>query len=223
MSVSRLLRREELARRARSALHSAVPASWKALPGLTEAVRPDHWAIPVQPGLEGVHNLWSVAPGLYRAGQPTRQGFAGLADFGVVTVISLRQTVSDTPLAAGTGLILQRIPIKSRLVGESRGERLVHAMRALRKGMEAGPVLVHCHHGADRTGAIIALWRMLYDGWSRQQALDELVLGGFGYHPVWVNIPRYLARADLRDLRARIEARTGDPSPRRPRLFGPAA
>jgi protein tyrosine/serine phosphatase len=80
----------------------------------------------------------------------------------------------------------------------------VQAVRDLRAGMPRGPVLVHCHHGADRTGLICALWRVLYQGWSRQSAIDELIEGGYGFHPIWFNIPRYLREVNLTDLRDRI-------------------
>jgi protein tyrosine/serine phosphatase len=101
-------------------------------------------------------------------------------------------------------LALYRVPMKSRFVGEKNGTRVVQAMRELVNASQRGPVLVHCHHGADRTGLICALWRILYEGWSRQSAIDELIEGGFGFHPIWFNIPRYLREVNLIDLRDRI-------------------
>lgn len=199
------LRRDDLTQRAREALRSANPASWRATPGLADWARPPHWATRVEPLPPGLENLWSVAPGLYRSGQPTAEGFRSLDGLGVRTVVSLRQTVSDLPLAAGTAVAVVRIPMKSRFVAEDRGARVVRAMRAVRAGMEIGGVAVHCRHGSDRTGLIMALWRILYEGWTRQQALDELIAGGYGYHPIWANIPRYLRKVDLKDLRGRIE------------------
>jgi protein tyrosine/serine phosphatase len=118
--------------------------------------------------------------------------------------LSLRQTLDDGPLAKGTALALSRVAIKSRHVGENNGARVVQAMRLMQAAMTLGPVLVHCHHGADRTGLICALWRILYEGWSRQSAIDEMIEGGYGFHPVWSNIPRYLRAVDLTDLRDRI-------------------
>ena len=205
MSPARHLQADDLAARARDAWRSAMPSSWKATPGLEEAARLPEWAVPIRPELTGTENLWRVAENFYRGGQPDAEGFRALEAHGIRTVISLRQTVNDVPLAAGSGLVLVRVPMKSRYVSENQSARIVRAMQALRQGLQAGPVLVHCHHGADRTGAIAALWRMLYQGWSRQQALDELIAGGYGYHPMWANIPRYLRKVDLEALRARIE------------------
>ncbi|NBZ87622.1 tyrosine-protein phosphatase [Stagnihabitans tardus] len=188
----------------RRALMAAVPASFLPRPGLGQEARPQTWAPRVLPEIPGLPNLHHVAPNLYRAAQPDAQGFAAAEKLGIWRVISLRQTVRDAPLAEGTGLDLVRVPMKSRHVAERDGVKVVAALRALRLGMEAGPVLVHCHHGADRTGLICALYRLLHQGWSRQEAIDEMTLGGFGYHPIWANIPRYLWAVDLGELRERV-------------------
>ncbi len=187
-------------------LLSAMPASFLPIPGLAFEARPEVWALQVTPALTGVPKLYHVAPNLYRAAQPDAAGFAKIAAFGIRSVLSLRQTVDDASLARGSGLTLYRVPMKSRFVGERSGAKIVQSMRDLRAGMTLGPVLVHCHHGADRTGLICALWRILYEGWSRQQAIDELIEGGYGFHPIWSNIPRYLRKVDLLDLKERIES-----------------
>lgn len=188
----------------RRTLRAAIPASFLPSPGLIAAARPLIWGQPVE--LDGVPNLYRIAPGFYRAAQPTAEGFRNLAGLGIRTVISLRQTVNDTPLAQGSGLDLIRIPMKTRHVAERSGAKVVAAMQALGSGLSLGPTLVHCHHGADRTGLIAALYRMLSQGWSRAEAIDELIEGGYGFHPIWANIPRYLRRMDLADLKLRIAA-----------------
>ena len=190
----------------RRTLLAALPASFLPIPGLAFDVRPQAWAQRVLPDIAGLPNLYRVTQTLYRSAQPDAEGFRGAASLGVRSVLSMRQTVSDAPLAQGTGLILYRVPMKSRYVAEKSGAKVVQAMRDLRIGMQAGPVLVHCHHGADRTGLIAALWRILYEGWSKQAAIDEMIEGGYGFHPIWANIPRYLRRVDLADLRERIES-----------------
>lgn len=188
----------------RRTLIAALPAAFFPTPGMAQGLRPANWAQPVP--LAGVPNLHRITPLLYRSAQPTSDGFASLAALGIKTVISLRQTVNDMPLAAGTQITVQRIPMKSRYVAERGGAKVVEAMRDLYAGLQVGPTLIHCHHGADRTGLIAALYRILTQGWSREAALQELIHGGFGYHPIWANIPRYIQSVGLTDLRARIEA-----------------
>ncbi|MBL4927960.1 dual specificity protein phosphatase family protein [Fuscibacter oryzae] len=185
----------------RAGLLGVVTAGWP----ISAAARQGDWAQPVLPPPAGLPNLYQVTPLLFRAAQPEAQGFDRMAQLGIRSALSLRQTVDDRALAQGSGVAVMRVPMKARHVGEDHGARIVLAMRSLRAAMTDGPVLVHCHHGADRTGVICALWRMLYQGWSRSDASDELINGGFGFHRIWANIPRYLATVDLNALRAGIE------------------
>ncbi len=181
-----------------------TPAYLLPTPGLCSNARPDAWARRVDSFGTGLPNLYRVTDDLYRSAQPDADGFRALQGLGVRSVLSLRQTVEDAPIAQGAGLTLHRVPMKSRYVAEKNGARVVHALRSLKAALSAGPVLVHCHHGADRTGVICALWRILFEGWSRQSAIDEVIEGGYGFHPIWFNIPRYLREVDLADLRDRI-------------------
>jgi protein tyrosine/serine phosphatase len=43
------------------------------------------------------------------------------------------------------------------------------------------PVFVHCKRGADRTGTIIALYRIRHDGWTSEQAKAEAKHYGMGF------------------------------------------
>jgi len=66
------------------------------------------------------------------------------------------------------------------------------------------PVLVHCWRGSDRTGAVVAAYRIAFQGWTREQAIDELVNGGYGFHaasyPNIVNLIRSLDVAKLKQI-----------------------
>ena len=180
---------------------AVLPGDFFPRPGLAPDQRPTHWAKPL--AVPGLPNLHLVAPGLYRSAQPDRQGFQGAAELGIRRVINLRQTSRDGCRTRNPDLTLTRFPMKARHVAEADGARIVAVLRALRTA--EAPVLIHCHHGADRTGVICALYRMVFQGWPREEAIAEMTLGGFGYHPVWANILRYLARVDIEALRERIE------------------
>lgn len=47
-----------------------------------------------------------------------------------------------------------------------------------------GAVLVHCYHGADRTGLIVASYRVIYQNWDLNEAKREMQQGPYGYHSV---------------------------------------
>ena len=162
--------------------------------------RPPNWATPLT--IPGAPNLHRVAPNLYRSAQPEAEGFKTLAkEPGIKTVVSLRAFNSDEALADGTGIKLVRIKIHTWHI---ETEDVVKALAEIRKAEAAGPVLLHCQHGADRTGLISALYRVLYQGWSKDAALDEMLHGNFGYHAVWGNIPHYLLNVDVEDLRQAV-------------------
>ena len=60
------------------------------------------------------------------------------------------------------------------------------------------PVFVHCWKGDDRTGVVLACWRIRHDGWSNARALKEVE----GYHMSHFQfgmkgyIKRYALKAD---------------------------
>ena len=162
-----------------------------------EGARPKEWATPL--ALEGAPNLHQVEKNFFRSAQPDATGFKGLSTaHGVRTVISLRAFNSDEPLAAGLDLKLERVRINTWNI---RHKDVVTALQDLRRASRDAPVLLHGQHGADRTGMITALYRILYQGWSKDAALDEMQNGMFGYHAVWGNIPRFIRRVDVEELR----------------------
>jgi protein tyrosine/serine phosphatase len=162
--------------------------------------RPAKWAQPVS--VKGVPNLHQVESNFYRSAQPEAQGFKTLAtQYGVRTVVSLRAFNSDAPLTRGLNLKLVRFPVHTWHIER---EDVVGALRTLRIATKEGPVLLHCQHGADRTGLITALYRILYEGWSKQAASDEMLNGEFGYHAVWGNIPRYIRDVDVAQLKREV-------------------
>ena len=162
--------------------------------------RPANWAQPLM--LEGVPNLFRITPNLYRSEQPTSLGFRNLEKLGVRTVIDLRWFNDDRKEAAGTLLRTERVKI---LTWDIDDHHVIAVMRLL-KDPANGPYLIHCQHGADRTGLMSAMYRMLEQGWTAEDAIAELVGGGYGYHSMWSNILRYLRSADVDRLRAAIAA-----------------
>jgi protein tyrosine/serine phosphatase len=165
------------------------------------AGRPPTWATPV--ALDGAPNLHRVEDNLFRSAQPNGLGFKNLAaTLGVRTVVSLRAFNPDEALAAGVDLQLVRYPIHTWNI---RRAYVVAALQTLRRASRAAPVLLHCQHGADRTGLVSALYRILYQDWDKAAALDEMQNGRFGYHAVWGNIPRFIRRVDVARLRRDVD------------------
>ena len=161
--------------------------------------RPAAWATPVDPAF----NLYRITPTLYRSRQIEAQDIAELKQLGIRNVVSLRAFHSDRDVLKGSGIAHTRIKVLTWNIGD---DDVVKALRAIRRAEKEGPVLLHCQHGADRTGLVSAMYRMVFQGWTREQALEELQSGDFGYHTLWKNIPDYLRSVDVESIRRRVGA-----------------
>jgi protein tyrosine/serine phosphatase len=157
-----------------------------------DAPRPEKFARPIEsPGLPNFHE---VTPQIFRSAQPWREGFQQLEKMGIRTVISLRDDGADDDWAAGTKLKLVRIPMNLFKVDAAA----VAQVLALLQKKEDGPFLIHCQMGADRTGVVMAFWRITVQGWSREDAIAEMKACGCGIP----DFMEYVAKADLTKLRA---------------------
>jgi protein tyrosine phosphatase (PTP) superfamily phosphohydrolase (DUF442 family) len=163
--------------------------------------RPLTWAQPMSD--TRVDNLHRITPTLYRSAKISADDVPALRALGIRKVVSFRAFHSDARVLEGSGITLQRIRINT---WDIRDADMIAALKALRDVDRDGPVLIHCQHGADRTGLVSALYRVVYQGWSVAQAEDELLNGGYGFHPVCKNIKRYLDQVDVARLRQEVSA-----------------
>lgn len=151
--------------------------------------------------LEGVENLHRVNSVLYRSGQPTAQGFSNLQSRGVRSVLNLREYHSDTKRAAHTNLQLMAHPMAAGEVTEQDVEACLRLLAGAPK-----PVLVHCWHGSDRTGIIVAAWRIVFEGYSVQAAEAEFRDDRYGHHEFWYgNLVKLLRSTDWAAMRKRLQ------------------
>lgn len=134
----------------------------------------------------GLTNFAPVSPTLYRGAQPTAEGFRELERMGVKTVVNLRSMHCDQEMLAGTNLKYVRIP--STAWGIDRAQ--LRQFLAIVNDPAMQPVFVHCQHGADRTGYVVAAYRMTHLGWDAESATADLHT--FGFHKIWGHIPAKL-------------------------------
>ena len=171
------------------------------------ASRPANWAIPLtRPGLS---NFYEVTTNLYRGAQPSAEGMKELRAMGVKTVLNLRSYHSDHGLVSSGELKLARLHMKP---WHAEDEDVV-AFLKIASNTNNLPMFVHCQRGADRTGMICAMYRIVFCGWTKEAAIQEMENGGFHFYPGWKNIVEYINKVDVDELkkRAGIVARASRP------------
>lgn len=160
--------------------------------------RPAEWAVPMINA--SLQNCYRVSDELYRCEQPAKGDIADLKALGIRSILNLRRYNSD-PTAlekAGFKLIVERMEADDLTV-----DHLVAALRQFREAPK--PVMLHCWHGSDRTGSVVAAYRIVFQNWTPAAALDELRHGGYGYHEKWFpNIVTLFENLDADELRRRV-------------------
>lgn len=165
--------------------------------------RPKAWAQRVPSAT--LQNLYKVDDDIYRSEQPTRRGFEEIRDKGIRTIIDLRFGHSDAALIEGLDLVLIHVGMTAWDFSE---DDIVRALKAIESAPK--PVLVHCQYGSDRTGVVMAMYRIVYLNWPKEEALAEMKEGGFGFHWIYLNIPSFIKRVDVARIRKRLGmAQTG--------------
>lgn len=131
------------------------------------------------PASEGLENFARVNAGLWRGAQPDERGIERLKQLGAATIINLRMANDVRPdevaAAKRLGLGYYNVPLHGLSAPTEADVDRVLALIATAKP----PVFIHCQHGADRTGTIIACYRMTHDGWTAQHAMAEAKQHGF--------------------------------------------
>ena len=138
-------------------------------------------------GAEDLPNFHKINDHLYRGGQPKAAGFAELKQMGVATVIDLRgagkNSSKEKAVAEAAGLRFINVPLDN---WGRPGNKDIDGIITLINDPANHPVFVHCNRGSDRTGTVIAVYRITHDGWSGKQASDEAHEFGLGWWQVWM-------------------------------------
>lgn len=158
-------------------------------------LRPDNWGHPLVGTT--LRNSYQVDTGVYRAAQPDDSDIADLRALGISEVLNLREFHSDDHELNATTIQLHRVAMEASSVSE---EQIIAALKVIKE--RHGPILIHCWHGSDRTGITVAAYRLVFNGWSKAQALDEMVNGGYGYHGgVYPNLVQRIEGLDIGKIR----------------------
>ena len=167
--------------------------------GQESVQRPQHWAQPVK----GENNLFRVTEILYRSEQPLSEDKDWLQVHNIQTVISLRSSGRrDQKELGALGINLVHLPMRAWNISD---RQVAQALQQIRQGQKKGGVLVHCYHGSDRTGLVIAMYRIIEQNWSIEAAREEMKKGGYGFHSIWVNIDEFFTPEHVNNIRSLLQ------------------
>lgn len=150
--------------------------------------RPAEWATAIKrPGLPNLHK---VGDHLYRGAQPKKEGVAELKKLGIKTIVNFRDSQKDLELLEGTDFKYVSIPVNTFRPKIEQFQQFIN----LFKDPAGLPVFVHCKHGADRTGAAVALYRVMIRDWTVDAAVEEMLRGGYNFHTMHRHLEKFVRR-----------------------------
>ena len=126
----------------------------------------------------GVSNFGEVTPKLCRGGQPKGTGYANLKKMGVDIVVDLRLSGKHAENQNVTKAGMQFVSIPWHCL-YPRDVLFAKFLTLLRENPNK-KVFVHCRYGDDRTGMMIAAYRMAVEAWPPDEAAEEM--RKFGFH-----------------------------------------
>lgn len=181
--------------------------------------------------VQGIKNFSQVDAHVYRGAQPTAEGFAYLAKIGVKTVVDLREpggrSLAEERVVTADGMQYVNVPMTG-LTPPTEAE--ITKILGLLEDDTPGPVFLHCMRGADRTGAVIAAYRIEHDHWDNARALSEAKSLGMSFfqlprqHYILTFQPRRLeAKAVVKSLEAKVPATAASVDARPAQPITPAA
>lgn len=140
-------------------------------------------------GLNGVANAGMLSPCVFRGNQPTAEGYQTLSRLGIRTVINLRSRHGEKAAVEAAGMRSIEFPLAmAERISTADIRKIVRAMA----DPANQPVFVHCALGRDRTGVVVAAYRMEVEGWSRIDAEQEMQ--AFGFNDAWIHLTRLVRR-----------------------------
>ena len=125
------------------------------------------------PGIEGIPNFGKVDEKLFRGAAPSETGVARLAELGAKSIIDLRMPSEvrkqERVVAEANGLVYTNVALHG--LGAPPDEQVKTVLGLI--DTLPSPVFIHCVHGCDRTGTMVACYRISHDRWSNEAALAE--------------------------------------------------
>jgi protein tyrosine/serine phosphatase len=148
----------------------------------------------------GLPNFGVVSDQLYRGAQPDERGFAELARRGISVVVNFRNERStierERALVESMGMEYVSIPWRGQ--DDPHPDQVARFLRLLADNPQR-KVFVHCRRGAERTGVMVACYRMNRERWTADRALAEME--AFGFRRRFAHLARFVREFPMLMLR----------------------
>jgi protein tyrosine/serine phosphatase len=144
----------------------------------------------------GLEKMYKIDNGVYRSEQPDTDHFILLEKYGIGEILNLRYWHSDKDETSKTALIAHRVRMNAHNINNSD---VIDALKIIKNRQH--PILIHCRHGSDRTGVIAAMYRIVFQNWTKDDAIAEMVSDKFGFHSIYNNIIKYIKNADIEQIK----------------------
>ena len=165
---------------------------------LPDHERPQQWGTLVNQQ----HNFYRISDTVFRSEQPNAEIIPELKKHDIDVVINLRSRDKDKTVLSQQNFQLVHVPIHTWALDRNN---LLSVMKTIKTAKNKNQkVLIHCYHGSDRTGASVAMYRIIFENWSTQDALNEMKYGGYGFHPIWVNIEKQFSTENIQWIRQQL-------------------
>ncbi len=136
--------------------------------------------VPVNTTSDPTANFALVSTGIYRGARPDQAGLQQLHDMGVRTILDLENDDEPIPVERGWAEALGMTFVSQPMSGlATPHDDQINQILALMADPASRPIFVHCSKGQDRTGVVVALYRVLYEGWPPADAHFEMMEHGF--------------------------------------------
>lgn len=165
---------------------------------LPDHERPQQWGTLVNQQ----HNFYRISDTVFRSEQPNAEIIPELRKHDIDVVINLRSRDKDKTVLSQQNFQLVHVPIHTWALDR---DDLLTVMKTIQTAKSKNQkVLIHCYHGSDRTGASVAMYRIIFENWSTQDALNEMKYGGYGFHPIWINIEKQFSTENIQWIRQQL-------------------
>ncbi len=138
---------------------------------------------------------------LSRGGQPSNAGLRSLAKRGVKTIINLRASDFNRKVIQEYHSDQVRT-IHIPFYPYNPDDQIMIDFLKVMKDKSHTPAFVHCFHGADRTGAVVAIYRIILQNWDKDRAIAEMKLKGL--HWWHRNLIDYIKNLDVEHIRSQL-------------------